>query len=56
MLKPKTHFEQVPLTLVLKMLARQVRRELDASKDELIRKEKLARDHLAAQHSSTERY
>jgi hypothetical protein len=54
MLKPKTHFQQVPLTLVWKMVAGQIRRELKANQDELNRKEKLARDHLAAQENSSD--
>ena len=55
MLKPKTHFEQIPLKLVLKMVVRQIRREHKASQDELNRMEKLARDHLAARENPTER-
>jgi hypothetical protein len=56
MLKPKTHFQQVPLTMVWKMVAGQIRRELKANQDELNRKEQLARDHLAAQENSTVRF
>jgi hypothetical protein len=56
MLKPKTHFEQVPLAVVWKMVAGQIRRELKANQDGLNRKEKLARDHLAAQENSTKRF
>jgi hypothetical protein len=56
MLKPKTHFEQVPLTWVWKMIAAQIRRELNANQDELNRKEKLARDQLAAHENSIGRF
>ena len=56
MLKSKTHFEQVPLTVVWKMIMAQIRCEQKANQDELNRKEKLARDPLAAQKNSTERF
>lgn len=56
MLKPKTHFEQVPLTMVRKIVVGQVRREIRAKQDELSRKKKLEKDHLAAQEQSTERF
>lgn len=56
MLKSKTHFEQVPLTVVWKMIMGQIRSELRSNQDELNRKEKLARDLLAAQKNSTKRF
>jgi hypothetical protein len=56
MLKPKTHFEQVPLTTVRKIVVRQVRRESKAKQDQLRREKKLEKDHLAAQEQSTERF
>ena len=56
MLKQKTYFQQVPLPVVWKMVAEQIRRELKADQNELNRKEKLARNHLAAQENSTKQF
>jgi hypothetical protein len=55
MLKPKTHFEQVPLTIVTKVVLGQIRREKRAKQDELRRKKKLEQSDLAAPEQSTER-
>ena len=51
-----THFEQVPLTMVRKIVFGQVRREIRAKEDQLRRKRKLEKDHLAAQEQSAERF
>ena len=56
MLKPKTHFDQVPLTIVRKIVVGQVRREIKVKQDELRRKKKLEQDDLAAPEQSTERF
>jgi hypothetical protein len=56
MLKPKTHFEQVPLTMVRKIVFGQVRREIRAKKDDLTRRKKLEKDDLTAPEQSTERF
>jgi hypothetical protein len=56
MLKQKTYFQQVPLPVVWKMVAEQIRRELKANQNQLNRKEKLARNHLAAQENSTKQF
>jgi len=56
MLKPKTHFEQVPLTMVRKIVVVQVRREVRAKRDELRRRKKLEKEDLTAPEQSTERF
>jgi hypothetical protein len=56
MLKPKTYFEQVPLTMVRKIVVGQVRREIRAKEDQLRRKKKLEQADLAAPEQSTERF
>jgi hypothetical protein len=56
MLKPKTHFEQVPLGMVRKIVFGQVRREIRAKEDELRRRKKLEKDDLAAPEQSAERF
>jgi hypothetical protein len=56
MLKPKTHFEQVPLTMVRQIVVGQVRREIRAKEDQLRRKKKLEKEDLAAPEQSIERF
>jgi len=53
MLKPRTHFEQVPLETVRKIVEEQIRREITTKQDQETRKKMLENDLLAAQEQST---
>jgi hypothetical protein len=49
MLEPKTHFEQVPLEIVRKILEEQIRREATATQAQGIKKKTLEEELLEAQ-------
>ncbi len=53
MLNPKTHFEQVPLEIVIKIVEEQIRRETTTEQDQGTTKETLKEDLLEAQEHST---
>lgn len=49
MLEPRTHFEQVPLEIVRKILEEQIRREKVAQQDQSTKKKTLEEELLEAQ-------
>jgi hypothetical protein len=53
MLKSKTHFEQVPLEAVRRIVEEQAAKERTIKQEPVIAKEKLEKDLLAAQRQST---
>jgi hypothetical protein len=55
MLKAKTHFEQVPLETVRKMVEEQIRLEITIEQDQGTKNNTLAEDLLAMQEQSTAR-
>jgi len=55
MLEPKTHFEQVPLEIVRKIVEEQVRREKATEQDEGTKKKTLEEDLLVSQEQSMAR-
>jgi len=44
MLEPRTHFEQIPLETVRKIVEEQIRREIAAEQDQGIKRETLEKD------------
>jgi hypothetical protein len=52
MLKLKTHFEQVPLEIVRKIVEEQIRRETTTEEDQGTKKKTLEEDLLGAQEQS----
>jgi hypothetical protein len=52
MLEPKTHFEQVPLQVVRKIVEEQFQRETTAEQDREIKKRTLEEDLWGAQEQS----
>jgi hypothetical protein len=55
MLQPKTHFEQVPMEVVRKIVEEQIRREIETEQDQGIKKQTLEEDLLDAQEQSMKR-
>ena len=55
MLQPKTHFEQVPMEVVRKIVEEQIRREIETEHDQGIKKKTLEEDLLDAQEQSMKR-
>ena len=55
MLQPKTHFEQVPIEVVRKIVEEQIRREIETEQDQGIKKKTLEEDLLDAQEQSMKR-
>jgi hypothetical protein len=55
MLQPKTHFEQVPMEVVRKIVEEQIRREIETEQDQGIKKKTLEEDLLDAQEQSMKR-
>ena len=53
MQKSKTHFEQVPLVAVRRIVEEQAAREITIKQGSVIAKEKLEKDLLAAERQST---
>jgi hypothetical protein len=53
MLKPRTHYEQIPLAAVRKIVEEQAARELTTEHDPVTGKKKLEQDLWAAQVQST---
>jgi hypothetical protein len=52
MLKPKTHFEQIPLEMVRKIVEEQDRRETMAEQEQGTKKKTLKEDLIGAQEQS----
>jgi hypothetical protein len=52
MLEPRTHFEQVPLQIVRKIVKEQMRREIAAGQTQKTKKKKLKEDLLRAKGQS----
>jgi hypothetical protein len=52
MLEPKTHFEQVPMEVVRKIVEEQIRREITTEQDQGIKKKTLEEDLLETQEQS----
>jgi len=55
MLEPRTHFEQVPMEVVRKIVEEQLRRETATEQDQGIKKKTLEEDLLGAQEQSMAR-
>jgi hypothetical protein len=55
MLQPKTHFEQVPMEVVRKIVEEQIRREIETEQDQGIKKKTLEEDLLDAEEQSMKR-
>jgi hypothetical protein len=55
MLEPKTHFEQVPMEAVRKIVEEQIRRETATEQDQGIKKKTLEEDLLGVQEQSMAR-
>jgi hypothetical protein len=55
MLEPKTHFEQVPMEVVRKIVEEQMRREITTEQDRGIKKKMLEDDLLEAPEQSMAR-
>jgi hypothetical protein len=53
MLQTKTHFEQIPLEIVRKIVEEQIRRETATEQDQRTKKKALEKDPLGAQEQST---
>jgi hypothetical protein len=55
MLEPKTHFEQVPLEVIRKIIEEQIRRETTTEQDQGTKKKTLGEDLLGAPGQSMTR-